>query len=238
MHLSIPFYGGTDVDTLKSNADIDAHYPGGKASWNLFFTKKFKYPYDAELYGIDHVVKVSFIISEKGSIKNAKIIDGIDKTYDKAILKVVNMMPNWTPFLKDGVPIEVPFELNIPLHLNSPAETFSAANPNEIVTTPIEHQPEFLGGEYALNKFLHDKLNYPVTAQETQTQGVVYIGFVVRSNGKLTDIKVIKGIGYGLDEESLRVVELMPYWIPGEDNGKTVSVYHLLPVKFQLIVVH
>jgi len=57
---------------------------------------------------------------------------------------------------------------------------------------------------------------------------------VVRYTGKITNVKALKGVGNGLDEESERLIKMMPDWIPGRDNGKAVSAYYTVPVKFQL----
>lgn len=226
--LYVSIYGSADIDTVKNNADMDAHYPGGKATWNLFFRKNFKYPEEALINGINRVVSIKFIISKTGSIKKAEVINGIDRNYDKAVLKVVNMMPDWTPFLKDGVPVEVPFELNIPLKMDSPFKD------DEVLNKQIEQQPKYPGEIYAMQKFLSDHMQYPTKALERGIQGTIYIRFVVRYTGKLTDIKVLTGIGSGCDEEALRVVKEMPDWIPGRDNGKAVSVYYTIPIEFRL----
>jgi TonB family protein len=228
IQLSVTIPGDADIDTVKNNPDLDTHYPGGKAAWDLFFRKNFKYPEDALKNGINRVVSVRFIISKKGSIKKAEVINGIDRIYDKAVLKVVNMMPEWTPFLKDGVPFEVPLELNIPLYQDSPYKD------DEVLNKQIEQQPKYPGEIYAMHKFLRDNMQYPTKAQETGTQGTIYIRFVVRDTGKITDAKVLAGIGNGCDEEALRVVKEMPNWIPGRDNGKAVSVYYTIPIEFKL----
>src|ERR1035437_1542509 len=230
--ISVSFPRGADIDTAKNKHDMDAHYPGGMAAWNLFFNRTFKYPEEAVKNGIYRIVSVRFIISKKGSIKKAEMINGIDKTYDKAILAVVNMMPDWTPFLKDGVPVEVPFELNILLYQISPSEIYDAIKGDVVLTKKIEQQPQYPGGYNAMLKFLRDHIQYPTKAQEASIQGTVYIRFVVRSTGKVTDVNVLTGIGGGCDEEGLRVVKKMPDWIPGWDSGKAISVYLTIPIKF------
>ena len=229
---SIP--GGIDIDTVKNKPDMDSHYPGGKAAWNLVFNRIFKYPEDAIKNGINRVVTVRLIISKKGSIKKAEMINGIDETYDKAILRVVKMMPEWTPFLKDGVPVEVPLEITIPLYQVSPSEINDAIKGDVVLTKKIEQQPQYTGGYTAMQKFLRDNMHYPTAAQIAEIQGTVYIRFVVRRTGKITDVTVYKGIGTPCDEEAVRVVKKMPDWIPGQDNGKAVSVYFMIPLKFQL----
>jgi protein TonB len=62
----------------------------------------------------------------------------------------------------------------------------------------------------------------------------VFINFVVEIDGSITDVKVLRGIGGGCDEEAVRVVESMPKWKPGKQRGKPVRVSYNLPVKFTL----
>ena len=161
------------------------------------------------------------------------MINGIDKTYDKAILSVVNRMPDWKPFLKDGVPVEVPFELNILLNLDGAFKDDIILNEKMV---KIEQQPQFPGGDEAMMNFIRANIRYPTTAQESGTSGTVQVRFVVRYTGKITNVKALKGVGNGLDEESERLIKMMPDWIPGRDNGKAVSAYYTVPVKFQLTV--
>jgi protein TonB len=62
----------------------------------------------------------------------------------------------------------------------------------------------------------------------------VFIGFIVEPDGSLSDFKVLRGIGYGCDEEALRVAKSMPKWKPGMQNGETVRVSYLIPINFKL----
>ncbi|MDP4290331.1 MAG: TonB family protein [Bacteroidota bacterium] len=98
----------------------------------------------------------------------------------------------------------------------------------------VEQNPEFQGGYDAMLKFLHDKMQYPTLAQESGIQGTVFVQFVVSKTGKISNVKVLRGIGGGCDEEAVRVVREMPNWIPGRQNGQAVPVMFQIPVKFQL----
>jgi protein TonB len=71
-------------------------------------------------------------------------------------------------------------------------------------------------------------------ARDNGIEGTVYLKFVVDKNGKVSDVKVQRGIGAGCDEEAVRVVSTMPNWTPGRQNGAAVNVYFTLPVKFDL----
>lgn len=98
----------------------------------------------------------------------------------------------------------------------------------------VESMPEFPGGEAALYKFLGENIKYPQMAKESGIQGRVFVTFVVERNGKVTDVRVLRGIGGGCDEEAIRVVGNMPAWTPGKQRGKSVRVQYNLPVKFTL----
>ncbi|GAB3202670.1 protein TonB [Pontibacter aydingkolensis] len=98
----------------------------------------------------------------------------------------------------------------------------------------VEEMPEFNGGEKAMMNYIGKKINYPSSAQRENIQGLVVVTFVVAPNGEIRDAKVVKGLGYGTDEEALRVVSGMPKWKPGKQNGKPVSVRYTLPIRFSM----
>jgi len=102
------------------------------------------------------------------------------------------------------------------------------------VYTIVEEMPQYPGGEAERNKFLAVNIVYPQQATENGIQGTVYVSFVVDSKGNITDVKVLRGIGGGCDEEALRVVKMMPHWSPGKQNGKPVRVLFNMPIYFKL----
>jgi protein TonB len=105
---------------------------------------------------------------------------------------------------------------------------------NNDINTVVEKMPEFNGGEKKLREFLSGNLNYPAEAIEKGIAGTVYITFIIEKNGQISNVKVLRGLGGGLTEEAIRVVKLMPRWLPGKQNGKPVRVQFTLPIKFTL----
>jgi len=97
-----------------------------------------------------------------------------------------------------------------------------------------EVMPQYPGGNSELMRFMKNNLKYPTIAAETGIEGRVVVKFVVDKNGAISDIQVLKGIDPSCDKEAVRVVKLMPNWIPGMQNGNPVSVYFNLPVFFKL----
>lgn len=98
----------------------------------------------------------------------------------------------------------------------------------------VESMPEYPGGEPALYSYLAENIKYPQMAKESGIQGRVFVTFVVERDGRVTDVRVLRGIGGGCDEEAIRVVQSMPKWTPGKQRGKSVRVQYNLPVKFTL----
>lgn len=110
---------------------------------------------------------------------------------------------------------------------------FTAPTPRdpEIPFESVEQMPEFDGN---IGEYLGRNIQYPQMARETQITGRVIIRFVVNEDGSVSGAKVLKGIGAGCEEEALRVINSMPKWKPGKNNGKAVKVFFTLPVKFAM----
>jgi len=106
-------------------------------------------------------------------------------------------------------------------------------NTNQIFTA-VEKSPSFPGGEGAFGKYLGKNIKYPAVARENNVQGRVILTFVVERDGSLTDIKVVRGIGSGCDEEAIRVLKASPKWTPGIQNCRPVRVQYSIPVNFAL----
>ena len=98
----------------------------------------------------------------------------------------------------------------------------------------VETMPAFRGGEQKMFEFLGNNLVYPKEAKEAGIEGQVFVEFYIERDGTVCDAKVLRGIGYGCDEEALRVIGLMPKWYPGKQRGKAVRVRYTLPINFKL----
>lgn len=109
-----------------------------------------------------------------------------------------------------------------------------AESSSENIFSIVEKMPSYPGGQEEMNQFIQENLVYPTAAKNVGIKGRVYVQFVVDKNGNITQEKVIRGIGGGCDEEALKVIRLMPKWIPGEQNGKEVDVKYTLPITFNL----
>jgi len=112
-------------------------------------------------------------------------------------------------------------------------------DPDDMIEEPVvfysaQQQPEFPGGLSAMRKFLSDNLEYPKPAKDVGITGTVYISFVVWSDGTIREVKVLRGIGGGCDEEAVRVIKSMPDWHPGIQRTIPVNVQMAIQISFHL----
>lgn len=151
-------------------------------------------------------------------------------------------MPKTTTQLEiveDDVEVE-DIEINAEMDQNEVVEEYVAPviEEEEVVEQEIfqivEEMPAFPGGEAKLMEYVGKNVKYPQIARESGIKGRVFVSFVVEPDGSVSNVKVLRGIGGGCDEEAMRVVKAMPKWKPGKQRGKAVRVSYMLPVNFQL----
>jgi protein TonB len=137
--------------------------------------------------------------------------------------------------VEDEIDIDVEADENTEIEEYIPIEVEEEESAEEQqIFMVVESMPAFPGGEVELHRYLAENIKYPQMAKESGIQGRVFVTFVVEKNGSVTDVKVLRGIGGGCDEEAIRVVKNMPKWTPGKQRGKPVRVQFNLPVKFTL----
>lgn len=110
------------------------------------------------------------------------------------------------------------------------SENDAAEQSEDEIFRMVEEPPSFPGGQKALFKFIDDNLKYPKKAP--RVAGRIILLFVIRKDGSVEDIKVLQSLSPLVDEEAVRVIQSMPKWIPGKQNGKPVSVYYSIPIRF------
>lgn len=128
---------------------------------------------------------------------------------------------------KNGVMIITTLSAAKKLTANDPDADMSVFYKSEVM-------PEFPGGERALIAYIGQKISYPIDAQRKGINGRVYVSFVVTSDGKIEQVKIVKGVDPQLDEEAQRVVSTMSGWKPGLNRGKPVNVNYTVPISFAL----
>ncbi len=109
-----------------------------------------------------------------------------------------------------------------------------ATSKEDTVYQIVEQMPQYTGGEEAMMKYVAENIKYPQEAKDKNISGRVFIGFVIEKDGSVSNVKVVRGIGGGCDEEAVRVIKEMPKWKPGMQKGKPVRVSYQIPIYFKL----
>ncbi len=137
--------------------------------------------------------------------------------------------------IDDDIDIDVEADQETEVQKYVPVESNNDEEQEEAqIFTVVESMPSFPGGDAARIKYLNENIKYPQMARESGIQGRVFVTFVVEKDGSVTDVKVLRGIGGGCDEEAVRVIKNMPKWIPGKQRGKPVRVQFNMPILFKL----
>ncbi|WP_051287286.1 energy transducer TonB [Algoriphagus mannitolivorans] len=108
------------------------------------------------------------------------------------------------------------------------------AKAQETVHKKVDEMPVPPGGMPGFTQYMIDNLKYPETAKEKGIEGLVLVAFVVKSDGSVENIEIIRGIGAGCDEEAKRIVAESGKWTPGRLDGESVNTQMTLPIKFKL----
>lgn len=123
--------------------------------------------------------------------------------------------------------------LILPAYLTAQTSTDNATYPDKVYTS-VEQMPVYPGGEAAMSNDISRNLRYPQTAMKNGVQGRVFVQFVVKKDGTVGDVKVVRGKDPDIDKEAKRVVKTLKRFKPGTMNGEPVNVWHTLPVTFKL----
>ncbi len=211
-----------------------------------FIYANVKYPAEALKKGVEGINVVRFVVDEMGNITEPTMLRDIGSGTGEEVIRIVKLMQTlpekWTPGKQKGKAVKVYFNLPVKFKLEGPAEKQAENVSKSVVEMPrfpgsenIENKEErVLAAQKKLLQFVYKNLTYPATAKEAGVEGTVVVNFIVDANGIITKPKVLRKIGSGCEEAVLAMIDKMPTWIPGQQDGKAVSVAYNLPVKFKL----
>jgi hypothetical protein len=225
-------------DEVYLNGDkIDAKFNGGGIDkFSEFINKNFDYTKVTK----PGVLETTFTIDELGNVTKIKITKILDIESATELIRVLKMAPKWEPAKRGGKPISI--EIKYPMVFKEKAKRKAAEiknieEPNAASdlnddkkiyeSAGIETKPTFNGGIKKFYEFI--ALNYQTPLDES-VSGRVVVSFIVEKDGSLTDIMVVKDIGYGTGAEAIRVLKKCPKWNPGRQNGVPVRCQYKLPI--------
>lgn len=205
-----------------------------------------QYPAIAKKAGIQGRVIVQFIVNEQGQVVEPEVIRGIGAGADEEALRVVQNA-TFEPGMQRGVPVPVKMSLPVTFKLDGTAGTVAGNGSQgsfvfekpQVTGTPkmdangiyvlAEEMPTLQGGLLELQR----QMQYPAVAKAAGIEGRVIVQFVIDENGRVTNPEIVRGVGHGLDEEALRIVQQARF-TPGKVDNQPVPVKMSLPLTFKL----
>ena len=226
-----PFYDG-----YYSDPPVKAEFPGGQQELSRWIDRHTRIPSQLQESGVVGEVVAALRIESDGHVSGYRILKGLEGCNNEA-RRLINTMPQWKPAGIPGkgpvasiVTVTIPF-----MALTVVGETgWMPDDDMADVFVTVDEDPQFPGGMDALYKWLAEHIEYPQQAKENGIEGKVYVTFVVEKDGSITKPLLLRDIGGGCGQEVIRVVKMMPRWIPGKNHGETVRVQFNIPVKFTL----
>jgi periplasmic protein TonB len=213
---------------------------GGVEAYAQYLADNQQYPTAALQAGAQGTVTVSFVIEKTGSISNVAVAQPLNPALDAEAIRLVKGGPRWTPAQHRGgvvrQRVSVPVAFAIPAETGgsaaAPAGTAAAGPATQVVKPDQPARP--VGGTEAFFEWLQQNQKYPALARQKKVQGRVMMEFVVQKDGSLTDVKPVKRLGSGLDEEASRLIKAAPKWQPATYQGQPMKQKMVLPVVFAL----
>lgn len=226
---------------------------GGTARYAQFLADHQRYPATAMQQGQQGTVPVRFVVEKTGVVSNVEVTKPVAPLLDAEALRLIKSGPRWTPAKNGGqvvrqrVTVPVSFVLSppaaavqLPAKGGAPApppnaaDIAASAHPDQPAVVAPDKPATPVGGTDAFFAWIEKNQQYPKLARQRKIQGKVPVEFVVQADGSLTDARVLKKMGSGLDEEALRLIRTAPKWEPATYQGKPLKQKLVLPVLFQL----
>lgn len=252
----------TPLDEAVRRADVSPAWPGcdakiadcTKSRMADFIAANLQIPPDAKAQGAGGVVMMEFVVEKNGTIGDIRPIHDPGLGLGAEATRVIELMKTkkikWVPAEEEGKKVAfrytVPVSFNLPTPTAEKPKTLTPAAPNaNQVYDIVEVMPRYAGCETAITdsvdctfmkvvSHIKSNLKYPEEAVKNKVQGQVVAEFVIDEKGSVTNPVITQGIGSGCDEEALRILTLMPAWIPGTQDGQAVKVKMKLPIVFKL----
>ncbi|MBR0177406.1 MAG: TonB family protein [Bacteroidales bacterium] len=251
-------------DSIYQIVEQMPKFPGGESALMEYVSKNVAYPEEAKEKEIQGRVFIGFVVEKDGSIGEVKVLRGIGGGCDEEAVRVIKGMPKWKPGMQKGKPVRVSYQIPIMFKLGQTNDEYKTTvktviagddehswktstatipdNPAKEKMQPdkngvyqiVEEMPQFPGGETKLMEYIAKNLTYPQEARDKGIDGRVFIGMVIEKDGSVSNVKVLRGIGSGCDEEAVRVIKSMPKWKPGMMKGEPVPVSYQIPINFKL----
>ncbi len=250
MSLKAQDFPVSSSDRVFENPDLTPIFVGGTPEMHKFIANTLSYPAESVELNEQGLVVYTFVVEKDGTLSNFNRIHGATPLLNDEALRILKNMPPWRPARHNGeivrsetyVPMYFKLNKNVE-YVNRPsssatarayAKTDDSILENNTIYTIVDKMPVYTYGDRELGNFIAHNIRYPKEALQQGIEGRILCSFIVGPDGSISNIEVVNGLNPSLDDEAVRVLGLMPRWIPGENNGEKVNVKCLLPIDFTI----
>jgi hypothetical protein len=224
----------------EASVTTKPEFSSGESAFKKFFDNNFN-RVEQFVEAENQTITIRYVVETDGTLTEIKpVVMGRISEWHKEAVRVLGLTSKWKPATKNGKPvrcrvqrvIQNPYkyafdgEIAVEPAGYGPVEVVEDNENNIHMLAGIEVKPDFPGGIDKFYDFFRTNFKTP---EEDGLKGRVYATFIVERDGALSDIKIIRDIGYGTGKEVLRVLKNSPKWTPGEQNGKKVRVQYSMP---------
>jgi len=220
-------------DIVYKNPDKIAQFINGAEAFDEWLKSRSASINELKSDSVEMDINLNLVINKAGKITQIAKVSASNPEIAEAIKTVFLGFSGYTPATVENIPVDS--ELNLHLMLSKDGlKSFSEKQSD--VYLNVDQMPVFPGGLKAMRVFLAMNVKYPKQAIQNKIHGKVYVNFVVDELGDVTNVKIIKGASWILEDEALRVIKLMPKWEPGRMEGKAVKVSYTVPINFNMVL--
>lgn len=198
-----------------------AEFPGGNEGLFNYFGDNFALTEPAKDSLVEGVISVFFTVDNLGNATNITATGDTAYALGDLMIKIVQQMPKWKPAKQRGISVEQDFQVDISIS-------------NELFVI-VEEMATYPGGMKKFQKYVDENLNYPEEARINNIKGTIIVYFVVNRNGAILpkSVKALNSLGFGLDEEAIRLIKNSSPWLPGRQRGKSIALKVNVPIIFK-----
>lgn len=216
------FYENVQADQLPQ-------FPGGPGRLAEYIQSNLVIPYIRLDDDTTVTVNVDFVVEHTGMVSNVRVRRPGFRQLDKEVTVLFNNMPPWQPGYLNRKPVSLNLTIPVSVNLGN-----TRRKPYNVPAPELSNLPQYRGGGKALAYFIRKNMRYPSEARKAGIGGAVTVEFLVMSNGAVGNPGTLgNAIGYGLEEEAIRIVEKMPRWIPAKLEGQPVTARHKVIIRFE-----
>ncbi|GAA4304635.1 energy transducer TonB [Nibribacter koreensis] len=219
-----------DTSRVYNFVEKMPEFPGGTDAMYQYLNSSFKYPEALQHDGQPATMQFSFIISTTGKVHDLHKVKGVHPLVDAELTRVLQNMPAWKPGEQNGrvrrVKYTLPYQVpGTPIQKDAPVE--------EKIYVATEVAPAFPGGNKDLASFLKKNFKSTMRLTDKNMEGTIILSVILNKDGSVREkeTKILKGMGYGMDERMVEVVSMLPNFSPAMQNGEAVTYKLVLPIR-------